>query len=400
MTSPIFYILVALTLTSAMISIIFFITWKSLGRKSYALSWAVGFLAATFQWLFNLTSAWFPSYETYWLTVNALALALITLGLRGHCQRTECKRLPDNLWPYTGLVYAGIVWTTVVSPHTGVSTMLVPAYAALTLFISAVMILRHRETPRPAEYAAAVTIVVFGLTQLTAAGMALLQGPLGEASYRTLYIHFNFLTLPAGYTGMAMFVIFMLASDISEEMKEIAIKDKLTGTLNRRGFGEQAAQAYATARRSSRPVSIIMTDIDRFKYFNDEYGHAAGDVALVHFADLLKVGRRADDLISRMGGEEFALVLPGTSLEDAMRIAEDLCKQVEATPFKVDGTDLPITASFGVATISKKDTCLTDIIIRADRALYRSKRAGRNRVDLESSQKMRAIDGELVSVGN
>jgi diguanylate cyclase (GGDEF)-like protein len=398
MTSPVFYILVALTFTSAMISITFFIAWKTLGEKPYALSWAVGFLAATFQWFFNLVAAWFPSPEIHWLTVNALALVLVTLGLRGHCQRTECKRLPNNLWPIAAVVYAAVVWSTVIDKHVGISMAVIPGIAAITLFLSALMILRHREKPRPAEVAAAITMVVFGLAQMTASGMALQQGALGDESFRTLYIHFNFLTLPAGYAGMSMFVIFMLASDLSEQMKEIAIHDQLTDVLNRRGFGEQAAIAFATARRSSRPVSVVMTDIDRFKDINDDFGHAAGDSALCHFANLLKEDRRADDILARMGGEEFALVLPGVELRDAMKFADDLCAKIEASPFQIDDAAMPMTASFGVATISDKDTCMADVVVRADRALYRSKRAGRNRVDLESSQLMLTLDGDLKPV--
>ena len=392
-TSPIFYILVALTLTSAMISVIFFLAWKMLGEKPYALSWAVAFFAATCQWIFNLAGGWFPDFETYWIAVNSFSLVVITLGIRGHCQRTQCKRLPQNLWPYAALVYGAIVWTTVVNPHIGISTAIVPGVAAVTLFMSAWMIVMHRDQTRPAEWAAATCLILFGITQLAAAGVAFLQGAAGDPAWRDLYLHVNFLTLPAGYTGSAMFVIFMLASDISEDMKEIAVRDQLTGLLNRRGFSEQGAQAYATARRANRHISVIMTDIDRFKFINDEHGHAAGDDALCHFARILSAGRRAEDILARVGGEEFALVLPGTDLESATKIADDLRDLVDSSPIRVEGHSMPMTASFGVATISKKDTCLTDIVVRADRALYRSKRAGRNRVDLESSQIMRAPDG-------
>ena len=395
MNSPIFYIIVAMMFVSATLSIIFFIAWKTLVRKRYALSWAVGFLAATCQWFLNLQINLFPSYETYWLTVNAFALVLITLGIRGHCQRSECQQLPENLWPFAGVIYAGIIWTTVVEPHVGVSVALMPATACLTLFFSALMIIRHREESRPAEWAAATSMVIFGISQGIAASMALMQGAGGDAAYEALYVHYNFLTLPAGYMAMGMFVIFMLASDISIEMKDIAIHDQLTGVLNRRGLGEQGAMIYASSRRNEFPVSVVMTDIDRFKFFNDEYGHSTGDAALLHFAKLLRVSRRADDVIARVGGEEFALILPGTGLESAMKIADALCNRVENSPMLIDGLRLSMTASFGVAAISEKDTCLSDTIIRADRALYRSKRAGRNQVDLESSQLMLAADGTL-----
>ena len=396
MTSAVFYIIVALTLTSAMISTTFFLAWQTLGRKPYALSWSFAFLAATFQWFINLQAAKFPNFESYWLTVNGLALVVTTLALRGHCQRTDCQILPRNLWPYTGLVFLAIFWTTAVDRHVGISTAIAPGVAAITLFLSATMVLRHRTKPRPAELAAAITIILFGMTQLAASGASLLQGADGNAIYRELYVNINFLTIPAGYTGTAVFVLFMVASDLSEDMKELAANDQLTGLLNRRGFNTLAANAYATSRRTGDPVSVVMSDIDRFKFINDEFGHAAGDLALCHFAGTLKQGRREEDVIARVGGEEFALVLPGTGLPDALRIAQELRRRVEYTPLVVDGQKLPMTASFGVATLSANDTCLTDVIVRADRALYRSKREGRNRVDLESSPVLRTLD----EVGN
>ena len=398
LTSPIAYILVALALNSAMLSVIFFMAWKTQGNKPYALYWSLAFLAATAQWSFNLLGGYFPSFEYYWLTVNAFGVVVITLGLRGHCLRTDYQILPQNLWPFAVTLYAGIFWFTVVDQHVGLRTALLPLVGAITLFLSATMILRHREQTRPAEYAAAITMTLFGLSQLAAAYVGLLQGAAGNDAYRDLYMNINFLSLPAGYTGVAMFVVFMLASDLSEKMKKIAVHDELTGLLNRRGFAEQAARAYATARRTDRPVSVIMTDIDHFKSVNDEFGHAAGDDALCHFAKILKVTRRADDILARVGGEEFAIVLPGTVLEETIRIAEELCRLLKEAPMIVDGDTVAMTASFGVATLSLNDTCMTDAIVRADRALYRSKRAGRNRVDLESSQLMRTQDGTLKPV--
>jgi len=397
-TSPIAYILVALALNSLMLSVIFFIAWKTQGKKPYALTWSLAFLAATGQWSFNIGADLFPNFGTYWLTVNGFGLVVITLGLRGHCQRTDCQILPRNLWPIAATVYAAIFWLTVVEEHVGLRTALLPTAAAVTLFLSATMIMRHRENSRPAERAAAIMMALFGISQLVAAYVGLLQGAAGDDFYRGLYVSINFLSLPAGYTGVAMFVIFMLASDLSEQMKEIAVRDQLTGLLNRRGFGEQAERAYATARRTDRPVSIIMTDIDHFKTINDEFGHAAGDNALAHFAKILKVTRRTDDILARVGGEEFAIVLPGTELEESIRIAEELCKLLEEAPMIVDGKTASMTASFGVATLSLNDTSLSDAVLRADRALYRSKRAGRNRVDLESSQVMRGSDGSLKPV--
>ena len=396
MASPDFLILVAMAMTSAILAAIFTLAWKTQGEMPHALTWSFAAAAMTGQWCICLAANWFPSFEVYWLTVNAVGLAVITLAIRGHCQRTGCQYLPGNLWPYSAAVLAVVAWFTVGYPHVGLRTGILPVAGSITLFMSTAIILQHRQRPRPDEWATAIAMTLFGVSQLAAATAAILQGADGDAAYNALYRGINFISLPVGYTGVAMFAVLMLASDISERMKEIAVRDQLTGLLNRRGFGEQAAAAYSTARRTGRSVSVIMSDIDRFKFINDELGHAAGDEVLCHFAKTLQRDRRAEDILARMGGEEFALVLPGTDIPESMQIAEELCQHVEGASIEVEGELITMTASFGVATISDKDTCLTDVIIRADKALYRSKRAGRNRVDLDSSQITLLPDGSLI----
>ncbi|MEL7538760.1 MAG: GGDEF domain-containing protein [Pseudomonadota bacterium] len=386
MSSPIVYILVALTLTSAIIAATFYLTWRYLGREAHTLSWAQAFLAATAQWLCNLLSPWFPNFESYWLCANAFAIVVITLGLKGHCQRTNCKILPNKLWPMALVIYGAIVATTIVWPHAGLQTAIAPGFAAAALIQCAIIVLRHRESPLAAEWATAGALSVVGMIQFAASVVALQQGMVGDPVFRELYMHFNFLALPGGYAAIAMFTVFMLASDFSLEMKALAVHDQLTGLYNRRGFGEHGARAYATARRTSTPVAVIVTDIDRFKEINDGYGHATGDLAIGHFAQLLITERRANDFAARLGGEEFALVLPGTDLSRALRVAERLRQRVADAAMTTPTGQLRITASFGVAALNDSDTCLSDVIVRADRAVYQSKRDGRNRVSLESSQ--------------
>ena len=246
--------------TSAALSIIFLMAWRNLGRKSYALTWACAFAVATLQWTLYLTSNWFSNPAAHWLLISLLAIMMMTLNLRGHCQRTDCGLLPTNLWPYAGALFFVILWTTMIDRHAGLSTMLVPAAAAMSLLLSAWIIVRHRERTRPAEWAAAISLVLFALSQLVAAGIALGQGTSIESGYQSLFMHYNFITLPTGYLATSMFIVFMVASDISEEMKEIAVRDELTGLYNRRGLSEHGAQAYAAANRSDRPISVVMTD--------------------------------------------------------------------------------------------------------------------------------------------
>jgi len=381
-----------------MISIIFYMAWKTLGEKPWALRWAMAFVASTIFWLAHLCSSHFPSYEAYWLTANAFGFAMITLALRGHCQRSECQFLPDNLWPISILIFTGVMWTTLVTPHAGLSAAILPVVSALSLLLSGAMIIRHREQTRSAEWASAITMIIFALGQFPAAVFIYGLGPNSDVVMPLMFSHPSILLVPAGYIGMAMFVIFMLASDLYEDMKEIAVRDQLTALFNRRGFGEQGAIAFANARRADQVVSVIAADIDHFKSVNDEFGHGIGDEALRHFAALLSENRRVEDIVARIGGEEFVLVLPGTDIREATSIADELCIRMATSPMVTDGRQIVMTSSFGVASIAEQDTCLTDLVIKADRALYRSKRAGRNRVDLESSQIMRTFDGSLETV--
>ncbi|MDH5323094.1 MAG: GGDEF domain-containing protein [Gammaproteobacteria bacterium] len=393
--SPLTYIQVASGTTSLIIAIIFFMAWKTLGDRPWAMRWSLAFLFSTLYWLAMLGAGRFPSHASFWLLANAFGIATITLALRGHCQRTQCERLPKNLWPIASLIFAGVAWTTLVQPHAGLSAAILPFAAAVSLLMSATMVIRHREQTRVAEWASAITMILFALVQLPAAWHIYGLGPDRDLVMSQLFSHASVMFIPAGLIGMAMFVMFMLASDLYEDMKEISVRDPLTGLLNRRGFGEQTIVAYATARRTVQPVSVIAADIDHFKSVNDEFGHNIGDKALVHFSRLLMAERRVEDIVARIGGEEFLLVLPGTDIAEASAIADELCERLAASPMAVDERKVVMTASFGVAAISDKDASLADVVIKADRALYRSKRAGRNRVDLESSQTLRALDGSL-----
>jgi diguanylate cyclase (GGDEF)-like protein len=181
-------------------------------------------------------------------------------------------------------------------------------------------------------------------------------------------------------------------------MKAIAVRDQLTGVLNRRGFSEQCDKIFSLATRRKLPVALVLADIDKFKGINDRYGHEAGDEALRHFTRLLQVSRRREDVLARIGGEEFALILPGTTLESAETVADMLRERAEIAPMTYKGEPIPMTASFGIASLQPVDRSMADVIVRADSALYRSKREGRNRVELESSAQLDSGEGDLQPV--
>lgn len=180
-----------------------------------------------------------------------------------------------------------------------------------------------------------------------------------------------------------------IVRDISErarlidELRRQATVDLLTGLLNRRAFYDRASDTIALARRHDHPLSVLMIDLDCFKETNDAQGHAAGDAVLRAAAAAGRSVLRKTDIFARIGGEEFAVLLPETGEEQAALLAERLRRTIEEARFEHDWDDIdPIafTASIGVAPCLKEDELIDDGLKRADRALYAAKREGRNRV--------------------
>ena len=159
--------------------------------------------------------------------------------------------------------------------------------------------------------------------------------------------------------------------------------DSLTTLYNRAAFEERLELEVTRSRRHKHALSIAMLDIDHFKHINDMRGHAAGDAALRGLAEALRLGARASDVAGRLGGEEFAVLLPETRMEEAAGYAERLRKSIAATIIVHQREELRFTCSFGVALMRESDD-LDALLARADAALYRAKEEGRDRVCREA----------------
>lgn len=159
-----------------------------------------------------------------------------------------------------------------------------------------------------------------------------------------------------------------------------AFKDELTGTNNRRAFFEQGNAIHEHAVRHNRPYSVIMLDIDHFKHINDTFGHAAGDAALQAVADTVDAIARASDVAGRFGGDEFALCLPDTGVDEGGILAERIRRAIAGKETPWGGDPLTVTRSIGIAKYQEGDVSVDTTLIRADDALYRAKHEGRNRV--------------------
>lgn len=181
----------------------------------------------------------------------------------------------------------------------------------------------------------------------------------------------------------------------NRQIQDLANKDALTGLASRRYFFERLDGACEHASRHGRPLSLLMTDLDHFKRVNDRHGHPGGDIALRAFAELLLRRARAGDLPGRLGGEEFALLLPDTDCEQAVLVAERLRK--ETLGLRPLGSEAQLSVSVGVAQRYAEER-VTDLVTRADQALYSAKGAGRDCVVMAAAE-VRSVKRATSSAG-
>jgi two-component system cell cycle response regulator len=172
--------------------------------------------------------------------------------------------------------------------------------------------------------------------------------------------------------------------ETNKRLELLSITDGLTKLHNHRHFQDELARAFEESQRYQRPLSLAMIDIDFFKKFNDTHGHAVGDDVLKGAAALYRSSVRSTDLVARYGGEEFAVMMPETGLEDGIAFAEKIRHMIETTPLETQAGPLNVTVSLGVASVpGSRIHSAKELIVAADKALYRAKKNGRNQVQAE-----------------
>jgi diguanylate cyclase (GGDEF)-like protein len=310
------------------------------------------------------------------------SLLLFSQALHRFVQRRPAPRWQAALAVVGALGVAAAVQQP-LHVRTGLASLLYAAQIAPMVWL----VRRHGWRAEHSLRTVAITLALTVLALVLRAGHALTH-PAQYADYFQASLG-NGLTYLASYLfplGAGFGFVLANLERAAARLQHRAAHDSLTSCLNRGSFVELLAHAVERARRDKTPLSLVLMDLDEFKRINDRHGHLAGDAVLRAFAAAARQRLRASDVLGRLGGEEFALLLPATDQPGAWRVAEALREGTAALAVRVPGGPaLGVTVSLGVSTLDPGAAGTSEeLFAQADRALYASKHAGRNRVTQSS----------------
>ena len=167
---------------------------------------------------------------------------------------------------------------------------------------------------------------------------------------------------------------------LEQDLQILCRTDPLTTAANRRAFNEILSQEFSRFKRSQKEYALIMIDLDHFKSINDQHGHSVGDQVLIEVTERCKDNIRVHDILARLGGEEFCILLPYTDSDQAKKVAERLREKIEIKPIIVDGLRVKVTISVGISLVSTGDEDGHQAMERADQKLFQAKESGRNQI--------------------
>jgi diguanylate cyclase (GGDEF)-like protein len=318
-------------------------------------------------------------------------------------------RVFDRRPPLVGSLFAGATLWALAS--------LIPGFAGATdlkallsagiitafVWLTALELWQGREERLVSRWPAILLLFTYGVVflgraPLVAAVVSAADSEAAASAWLTV------LSTEALLASISLAFVFVAMAKERMELgyKTAAMKDALTGLLNRRAFIEDAEQLIVLQVKRDRPVAVFMIDLDGFKDINDRFGHPLGDRVLRLFADTAAVHLRSSDILGRLGGEEFAVVLADACRDNAFRVAERLRAAFAEAAATVGDLPVGATASVGVAIMESPDETIENLLSRADAALYRAKALGRNRVvlsDLSPSNAGPAQEAEIDAVG-
>lgn len=318
-----------------------------------------------------------------WLALAINAVGFIACGLVWDAARVFHGRAPS----IGGVIAGAIVWVTAIlfihplsdEARMTLGAAIVAIYAALT----ATELWRERRKSLRSRWPAVIVPMLHGMVLMMPILISDVLHPQG-GGLSGLWVAAFAVELVLYAVG-TVFIIFMLVSERTVSVHKLAASvDPLTGLLNRRGFSEATSRMIEREAKAGRSITVMIFDIDHFKSVNDTYGHAAGDEILKVFANVIANTLRITDLVGRVGGEEFAALLPAP-MDEALTAAERVREAFQNAGVAVDDEPLATTVSIGVAG-GPANTELEVLMASADTALYQAKRGGRNRVEAATEE--------------
>lgn len=298
---------------------------------------------------------------------------LVRTGVRRFYGRSEG-------WAASILVTAGAIAALAALGTSSESRNVIYATAQVVLVALTAFHLLFREERRLGSSVAAIAMIVGILGQGSEAVTNLMRigGALSAEGYYRFAAFYLLAVIFAGVVWNFGFVL-MAIDRLRSELAALAVVDELTGVPNRRGFMERASLEEKHARRTGRPFSLLLLDLDNFKAINDNFGHPAGDASLEFFVRNATGLLPEQAVLGRLGGDEFCVLLPETDLQAAETVADELVRLFRATAFHRKGQTITLTVSIGVAQWSPTDPAgMAGTIENADAALYETKSRGRN----------------------
>ena len=378
MIFDLFTLYVVVLLKGATLSLLWFAIWRRYGDMAIARTWmlanVMGVLGGTVMALETRAGPLSPA-----IIGNVLIIFGFFMFWIGACQ---LYGRPQPWLTSIAITLAALVVLAIFADSRLVRNLVYMLGQAIPLVLTVILMTSAK---RSLGTLAVVVSMISGVIALAArfAGLAAHDsGVILDGAYNVVLFSTLLVTIFGGFVwnfGFLLLTIDRLHTDASA----LAVVDELTGLANRRMFLTRIEAEKKLCERTGRTFALMVIDLDRFKSINDEYGHAAGDACLAHFSVLTNARLRQHDLLARMGGDEFSLLLPETDAEHATRLAGELVEYFRAEPLWWYEVSIPLTLSIGVAVWSgAPDTDIAGLMEQADRALYLAKRRGRNRFAL------------------
>jgi diguanylate cyclase (GGDEF)-like protein len=312
-----------------------------------------------------------------------VANAFVSMGFAAYVVALRrFYRLPADRGPLLGLVALAVAvsfYWGLVEPDLTRRLIAVSVVLAVVLGASAAIIYRHGEGA--VRHVAGMAFAGASALMAYRAVILLFDPTLVTGVFQLTHVQLLTYAVGSVLPVIATIGFLLLCTERSQrELERAARVDYLTDCYNRRAIEELATQSMASARRHGLPLSVLVLDIDHFKRINDELGHAVGDIALVESVARIRGTLRAEDVLGRLGGEEFIVLMPNADGASAVQAGERIRSSFSAQPLRMDGHDRSVTLSIGVATLAPMDREFSQLLRRGDRAMYAAKNAGRDLV--------------------